>query len=278
MFGIIASKSFRLKSEAIRGTPRRIQRQGLKYDPTMGMGSVCRLGRGHADQHGRARRSGRQAGAGHFRLLGAELRQPPGAAASLLPSVTRAKIDARAKGDAYARRWCNLLGVPFVMDPGRPLDIRQGATAVIIVPENASAPRYLYTNRAAHISEDILDPSTNGDSIARWEGDTLLVDTIGFHGQHGITAIPGGGYRTEKSRLVERYRLLKAGAVLSVTFTWTDPTVFRAPHSYEYRYHRLPATYEPRQWLPCDPYDEERAKFLDPPRIAKPAGRAISKE
>ena len=65
------------------------------------------------------------------------------ARARLLPSVTRAKIDARAKGDAYAVRWCNLLGVPFVMDPGRPLDIRQGATAVIIAPENSSAPRYL---------------------------------------------------------------------------------------------------------------------------------------
>jgi len=198
--------------------------------------------------------------------------------ANLLPAVTRAKIDARAKGDAYAIRWCNLLGLPFVMDPGRPLDIRQGATAVIIVPENASAPRYLYLNRTAHVSEDIFDPSTNGDSIAHWDGDTLVVDTAGFHGERGITTIPGGGFRTEKSRLVERYRLVKDGAILSVTFTWTDPTVFRTPHSYEYRYHRLPATYEPRQWLPCDPYDEERARFLEPPAAARPAGRAISKE
>jgi hypothetical protein len=211
-----------------------------------------------------------------FWELNFDSRQVP--RASLSPSVTRANIDARAKGDAYAVRWCNLLGVPFVMDPGRPLDIRQGATAVIIAPENSSAPRYLYTNRATHISEDIFDPSTNGDSIAHWEGDTLVVDTVGFHGQHGITAIPGGGYRTEKSRLVERYRLLKDGALLSVTFTWTDPTVFRTPHSYEHRYHRLPATYEPRQWLPCDPYDEERATFLDPPRIATPARRPIAKE
>ena len=58
--------------------------------------------------------------------------------ANLLPAVTRAKIDAHAKGDAYAIRWCNLLGVPFVMDSGRPLDIRQGAGAVIIVPETPS--------------------------------------------------------------------------------------------------------------------------------------------
>src|SRR3954453_14849850 len=56
--------------------------------------------------------------------------------ATLLPTVTRAKIDAHAKKAAYDVRWCNLLGVPFVMDSGRPLDIRQGTTAVIIAPEN----------------------------------------------------------------------------------------------------------------------------------------------
>lgn len=200
--------------------------------------------------------------------------------ASLLPTVTRARIDARVKGDAYAIRWCNLLGLPSIMDSGRPLDIRQGATAIIIVPENSWAPRYLYLNRSAHISDDIYDPSTNGDSIARWDGDTLIVDTTGFHGEHGVTAIPGGGFRTEKSRLVERYRLLKDGAVLSVTFTWTDPTVYRAPHSYEFRYHRLPSTYEPRQWLPCDPFDEERAKFLEttPKAATTPATRPGPKE
>jgi hypothetical protein len=198
--------------------------------------------------------------------------------ANLLPAVTRAKIESHAKGDAYAIRWCNLLGVPFVMDSGRPLDIRQGSSAVIIVPENSSAPRYLYTNRTSHISDDVFDPSTNGDSIARWEGDTLVVDTIGFHGEHGITTIPGGGFRTDKTHLVERYRLLKDGAVLSVTFTWTDPTVFRTPHTYEFRYHRLAPTYEPRQWLVCNPYDDERAKFLDATPAAKPAARSLPKE
>ena len=200
-------------------------------------------------------------------------------AATLLTTVTRAKLQARQTGDAYAVRWCNLLGVPFIMDPGRPLDIRQGSSAVIIVPENASSPRYLYLNRTAHVDGDVFDPSTNGDSIARWEGDTLVVDTVGFHGEHGITAIPGGGFRTEKSRLVERYRLLENGTMLSVVFTWTDPTVFKGAHSYEFRYYRLPVTYEPRQWLPCDPYNEERSRFLDPPpAAAKPGTRTTAKE
>jgi hypothetical protein len=185
--------------------------------------------------------------------------------ARLVPAVTRARIDGRAKADADAIRWCNLLGMPFVMDSGRPLDLRVGSTAIILVPENASAPRYLYLDRTTHISQDIYDPSTNGDSIARWDGDALVVDTVGFHGERGITAIPGGGYRTDTSRLAERFRLLKNGAVLSVTFTWTDPNMFREPHTYEFRYNRLPPSYEARTWAPCDPYDAERATFLAGP-------------
>jgi hypothetical protein len=73
--------------------------------------------------------------------------------------------------------------------------------------------------------------------------------------------------------------LLKDGSILSVSFTWTDPTVFRTPHSYEFRYQRLPASYEPRQWLSCDPFDEERGKFLESsPATPQPSSRAVAKE
>jgi hypothetical protein len=183
--------------------------------------------------------------------------------ASLLPGITRAMRAERARKDAYAVRWCNILGMPFVMDSGRPLDIRIGRTAVIIVPENSSGPRYLYLDRSTHVSDEIFDPTTYGDSIARWEGDTLVADTIGFHPDRGITSIPGGGYRTASSRLVERYRLLENGNVLSVFFTWTDPKMFRAPHTYEFRYYRLPGDYEPRTWAPCDPFNDVRTQFLE---------------
>jgi hypothetical protein len=183
--------------------------------------------------------------------------------ANLVPTVTPQMLAERAKKDAAAIRWCNILGVPFIMDTGRPLDIRQGATRIIIVPETANPPRYLYLDRREHISADIFDPTTFGDSVARWEGDSLVVDTVGFHPDHGSTSIPGGGYRTDTSHLVERYRLLENGNVLSVTFTWTDPKMFRTPHTYAFRYYKLAPTYEPRTWLPCDPYNEERTKFLE---------------
>jgi len=184
--------------------------------------------------------------------------------ARLLPRVTRAMLDLHKRRDVHALRWCNPVGVPLMMDSGTPIEIRQGPTSIIVLTENSLVPRYMYLNRK-HVSADIYDPSTIGDSVATWDGETLVVDTVGFHPTHGVTSIPGGGFRTDKTHLTERYRLLKNGDVLSVVFTWTDPTVIAAPHTYEFRYRRLPPAYEPLNEWPCDPYDETRANFLGDP-------------
>ena len=45
---------------------------------------------------------------------------------------------------------------------------------------------------------------------------------------------------------MERYRLVDGGQRLSVTFTWQDAKVFAKPHTYEFRYYRLPRISEPR--------------------------------
>jgi hypothetical protein len=181
--------------------------------------------------------------------------------ADLAPGVTPAAMAAQAAKDAHAVRWCNFLGLPAAMDSPRPINIRQGRREVLINFETVAAPRHLYF-RAGHADPDVFDPTTSGDSIARWEGETLVVDTVGFDGAKGVTAIPGGGFRTSASRLVERYRLLNDGSVLSVTFTWTDPAVFRTPHTYEFRYLRAPRLYEAQAPLACNPFDEGRTRFL----------------
>ena len=203
--------------------------------------------------------------------LGFDSRKVP--PASLLPTVTKAALDAAAKKDAHNVRWCNLVGMPTLMDMGRPLDIRQGPTQIIMTTEVTNvSPRYIYTARAQHVSEDVFDPSTNGDSIGRWEGDTLVVDTVGFHETHGLMAIPGGGYRTPTAKLMERYRLMDNGNTLSVVFTWTDPKMFRTPHTYEYRYYRYPANYEAVLPTGCGTYDQNRIQFLEGPIAAPAAG------
>ena len=184
--------------------------------------------------------------------------------ARLAPRVTPAMLRAEANKNAKAIRWCNWVGMPTTMDTGRPLDVRQGAREIIVLAESPVTPvRHLYFDRTTHVSKDIFDPTTSGDSIARWDGDTLVVDTTGFEPTKGVTTIPGGGFRTATSHLVERYRLLKNGSVLSVTFTWTDSAVYAVPHSYEFRYRRVEAGYEARPYERCDPFDAERAAFLE---------------
>ena len=183
-------------------------------------------------------------------------------AASLAASVRSAMRAAKRKQDEYATRWCNWIGLPAAMDATRPIDIRQGRRQIVMNFETIATPRHIYLDRAKHVDLDTYDATTTGDSIGRWDGDTLVVDTIGIAGNKGLSAIPGGGFRTDDSHLVERYRLLNNGSVLEATFTWTDPKVFRAPHTYQYRYYRAPARYEAQPPIWCDPFDQTRTAFL----------------
>jgi hypothetical protein len=182
-------------------------------------------------------------------------------AASLAAGVTPAALAKQAERDAHAMRWCNFLGLPAAMDSPRPINIRQGRREIVVNFETVATPRHLYF-RDSHPNMEIFDPTTSGDSIAHWEGDTLVVDTVGFDGAKGLTAIPGGGYRTSSSHLIERFRLLDNASTLSVTFTWEDAAVFGTPHTYEFRYRRAPRSYEAQPPLACNPFDPARAAFV----------------
>lgn len=186
--------------------------------------------------------------------------------ASLTPAMAKADRDAQALHDRKVIRWCNHVGMPFLMSVS-PLDIRQGSVEVAIASEAVSPVRHIYTNATKHPNMETFDNQSNGHSIGHWEGDTLVVDTVGFSDQ-GVTAIPGGGVRTPDSHLVEKFRLLDGAARLSVVFTWKDSKVFSTPHTYEFRYYRAPAGTTAREFF-CDASDEERAKFLiEPPQPA----------
>lgn len=183
--------------------------------------------------------------------------------AELAPGVTKEMMEEHGQADAHAIRWCNLLGTPAIMDSGRPLDIREGTREIVITADTNASPRHLYLDRTQHIAPDVFDTTSNGDSIAHWDSDILVVDTTGFDEKKGLSQVPGGGFRTANSQLVERYRLLEDGSVLSVAFTWEDAKVFRTPHTYEFRYMRLPKQYEPMPAATCNPYDEMRTRFLE---------------
>lgn len=189
--------------------------------------------------------------------------------ASLAAAVTARRLADVARHDRDAVRYCHQIGLPAMMGLGSPYNIKISPTLMVIVTEYAAAQnRWIYLNRDKHIPAEDYDPGVYGDSIGRWEGNTLVVETTMQAPDKGILGIPGGGFRTANSKLVERFTLMKNGQVLSVLSTWTDPQVFRTPHTYEYRYNRMTRDYEGRLGSGCDPYDDERTAFLaGPPRI-----------
>jgi hypothetical protein len=84
-------------------------------------------------------------------------------------------------------------------------------------------------------------PSWYGESIGHYEGDTLVIDTIGFNDMTFIDYFRTP--HTEKLHVVERWRMVEDGKVLEAQFTVDDPDAFYQPWSGMRRFRRVEAPY-----------------------------------
>ncbi len=73
-----------------------------------------------------------------------------------------------------------------------------------------------------------LKPSMHGHSVGRWEGDTLVIDTVGFDDRAQFN---DGIIHSPKLHVVERYRVIDNGTTLEKTYTFTDPDAFTGPYT-----------------------------------------------
>jgi hypothetical protein len=124
---------------------------------------------------------------------------------------------------------CHLPGFPR---SGPPQQIVEGPGVVVFLYDSPDASydtfRIIPTNRSTHRTEDEtigLSPSYMGDSIGRWEGDTLVVDTIDFNGDVWLGI--DGWFTSPKLHVVERVR--REGDVLHYQATVEDPDTLTKP-------------------------------------------------
>ena len=117
---------------------------------------------------------------------------------------------------------CKPLGVPQSFVTPYPFQIVQTPKLILMIFEYPNSIRWIPTDGRAHPVDP--DPSWMGDSIAHWEGDTLLVDSVGFNDKTEIS----GYMHTEDLHVVERYRRLENGS-LEYNVTVEDPNVFARP-------------------------------------------------
>jgi hypothetical protein len=135
---------------------------------------------------------------------------------------------------------CVPAGVPFFMGYGGPdpLVFLQTAKQVWIAWREDNQTRRIYMD-ASHSAN--VKPSWYGESVGHYEGDTLVVDTIGLNDKTVVDV-----YRTphsDKLHVVERWRLIEGGKMLQAIFTVEDPDAFYEPWSGMRRYRRV--TQEP---------------------------------
>src|SRR5262249_7960549 len=82
--------------------------------------------------------------------------------------------------------------------------------------------RWIYMDGRGHADPDAIPPSYQGDSVARWEGDTLVIDTNNLETNHH--QMEDGIPISDKFHIVERIKLAKDGKSFTDEFTMTDPT------------------------------------------------------
>jgi len=184
-----------------------------------------------------------------------KLNPPPAGELVLKPEYAKpyearraAEADANKRGEQLANSGaqCIPYGVPTMMSVAvYPVEIVQTAKQMTIISEAFSEVRRVYLDRPQIPLEDV-PPGYYGRSVGKWDGDTLVVDTIGIK-----TSV--GGYRgmphSEKMRITERFKLV-APDVMHDQITIDDPVVLEKPMVYTLAYRRLP-NYEMVEFV-CD--------------------------
>lgn len=80
---------------------------------------------------------------------------------------------------------------------------------IVYYEVNTAGVRRIYLNRKEHPRN--LLPTYNGDSIGHWEGDTLVVDTVGFNEKSWLMG--DRQPHTEETHLIERFRRVGDGLI-----------------------------------------------------------------
>ncbi len=112
--------------------------------------------------------------------------------------------------------------------------------------------RRIYLNRD-HLK--ILPLTSAGDSVAHWEGDTLVIDTIGFD-DTTLLSLEGSRHSSEL-HVIERLRFVADGKWLERRFIVDDPRALKAPFTMVRYHEKLTADARPQQEL-CLGYENWR--------------------
>jgi hypothetical protein len=130
---------------------------------------------------------------------------------------------------------CKPAGEPGQAEIPLPYKIVQTPGLILVLYEENSIHRQIFMDGRKPVAD--AEPRWYGYSNGRWDGDTLVVDTVGFNDMSWLDRL--GHPHTQSMRLTERFRRLDVGR-LEVDVTITDPKTYRTPLTYKRRATLIP--------------------------------------
>jgi hypothetical protein len=136
---------------------------------------------------------------------------------------------------AIPKERCWPVGVPaFLLLPATPVYFLQTPKEVLMI--------WMQDHQVRHVSLNVphaanVKPSWYGDSVGRYDGDALVVDTVGINAKTFVDNYQTP--HTEKLHVVERFHMIDQGKTLEVDVHVEDPGAFTTPWNAIQRYRRV---------------------------------------
>jgi len=134
---------------------------------------------------------------------------------------------------------CWPAGMPLIMTRVWPISMVQLPTVIYMISAFENSIRVIYLDGRGHSPADEVVRTFDGESIGRWEGDALVVDTIYFPGHHhwldqGGASVPA----SQDLHIIERFRMINESKTLEVNYTLTDPKSWEGEWKFVKRFNR----------------------------------------
>lgn len=149
-----------------------------------------------------------------------------------------------AKNEVDPQALCMFLGVPRIMNVSYAFQIVQLPDKVIFLYEAVHSFRIVPTDGRTH--HEGWAPALMGHSVGRWEGDVLIVETVGLTDRTRLDSF--GNVHSEEARVTERYQRIDHDT-LAFNYTLDDPKFYTRPWTV------------PQRFIPLAPPDWELMEY-----------------
>lgn len=146
-------------------------------------------------------------------------------------------------------------GMPAMMRAIFPMEVLETPGQVTVIQEAYNQVRRIHLDETFDVAPEDAEPRFAGHSVGRWDGDTLVVETIGVKDYVLFRNVP----HSNQMRIIERIRLIEDD-YMENRVTVVDPEYLTAPWEWTWIYRRWPG-YKLQEYV-C----EDNKYYEDPER------------